>query len=240
MAGATRQLDSQAARLSVDCPPNVAAAEVMGNHGVAETRRDNEIIGKIIAVAIEVRRELEPGLQEPACEPCLPYGLSLRRLGISRHLIIDLLEALRTPVRFADQFPSGRLEMRHPTSGQQRHTVLRVSVSRRVISASAMKSQRYRGASDGDLLRRGRERRSECVVFRRRPGHRSCRRCPTLGSARSPGRCRYRAAGGRGRPARGRRGPRGAGPWRGGRSRSERLRWRGSRVRRWRRVPCRP
>ena len=113
MAGATRQLDSQAARLSVDCPPNVAAAEVMGNHGVAETRRDNEIIGKIIAVAIEVRRELEPGLQEPACEPCLPYGLSLRRLGISRHLIIDLLEALRTPVLKHYERPLGLLTNFH-------------------------------------------------------------------------------------------------------------------------------
>ncbi len=54
------------------------------NRRDAETRRINEITEKIIGCAIEVHRQLRPGLLESAYEECTCYemvesGLSVRR-----------------------------------------------------------------------------------------------------------------------------------------------------------------
>ncbi len=45
---------------------------------------ENEITHKIIGAAIEVHRELGPGLLESAYEECLAHELTLRRLSFER------------------------------------------------------------------------------------------------------------------------------------------------------------
>jgi GxxExxY protein len=54
------------------------------NRGDAETPREDRITGEIIGAAIEVHRELGPGLLESAYEQCLCHELSLRGLTFER------------------------------------------------------------------------------------------------------------------------------------------------------------
>ncbi|MBX3414706.1 MAG: GxxExxY protein [Pirellulales bacterium] len=56
------------------------------NRGDAETPREDQITGEIIGAAIEVHRELGPGLLESAYEKCLCYELSLRGLQCDRQV----------------------------------------------------------------------------------------------------------------------------------------------------------
>ena len=56
------------------------------NRGVAETQRENQITEQVIGAAIEVHRELGPGLLESAYEECLCYELSLRGLQFQRQV----------------------------------------------------------------------------------------------------------------------------------------------------------
>ena len=54
------------------------------NRRDAETPREDRITGEIIGAAIEVHRELGPGLLESAYEQCLCHELSLRGLTFER------------------------------------------------------------------------------------------------------------------------------------------------------------
>jgi GxxExxY protein len=56
------------------------------NRGDAETPRADRITGEIIGAAIEVHRELGPGLLESAYEQCLCHELSLRGLRCERQV----------------------------------------------------------------------------------------------------------------------------------------------------------
>jgi GxxExxY protein len=58
-------------------------------HGVTEARNEllhEELTENIIGAAIEVRRELGPGLLESAYEECLCHELHLRRLAFQRRV----------------------------------------------------------------------------------------------------------------------------------------------------------
>ena len=52
---------------------------------------DNSLTGEIIGAAIEVHRELGPGLLESAYEECLCHELSLRRVGFQRQVPLPVL-----------------------------------------------------------------------------------------------------------------------------------------------------
>jgi GxxExxY protein len=56
------------------------------NRGDAETQRENQITGIVIGAAIEVHRELGPGLLESAYEECLCHELSLRGIAFQRQV----------------------------------------------------------------------------------------------------------------------------------------------------------
>ncbi|HLK32790.1 MAG TPA: GxxExxY protein [Terriglobales bacterium] len=61
----------------------------MIHHGVTETRRKlllEDLTQEIIGAAIEVHRELGPGLLESACEECLCHELHLRGLSFQRQV----------------------------------------------------------------------------------------------------------------------------------------------------------
>jgi GxxExxY protein len=53
--------------------------------------RLNEITGHIISAAIEVHRELGPGLLESAYEACLAFEIRRRNLGVERQVPLPLL-----------------------------------------------------------------------------------------------------------------------------------------------------
>jgi GxxExxY protein len=62
---------------------------MMINRGGAETRRDlihSDLTDQIIGAAIEVHRELGPGLLESAYRECLCHELNLRRLSFHKEL----------------------------------------------------------------------------------------------------------------------------------------------------------
>jgi GxxExxY protein len=52
----------------------------------AKVQRDDRITGQIIGAAIEVHRELGPGLLESAYEQCLCHELSLREMPFHRQV----------------------------------------------------------------------------------------------------------------------------------------------------------
>jgi GxxExxY protein len=52
---------------------------------------DNSLTGEIIGAAIEVHRELGPGLLESAYEECLCHELSLRRVGFRRQVPLPVV-----------------------------------------------------------------------------------------------------------------------------------------------------
>ncbi len=59
------------------------------HHGGTETRRElvlEELTNKIIGAAIEVHKELGPGLMESAYEECLCHELRLRGIGFERQV----------------------------------------------------------------------------------------------------------------------------------------------------------
>ena len=63
------------------------------HHGNAETRRElvlEELTNKVIGTAIEVHRELSPGLMEPAYEECLCHELRLRGNGFERQVSLPV------------------------------------------------------------------------------------------------------------------------------------------------------
>jgi GxxExxY protein len=61
------------------------------NRRDAETPREDRITGEIIGAAIEVHRELGPGLLESAYEECLCYELSLRKLSFQRQVDLPVI-----------------------------------------------------------------------------------------------------------------------------------------------------
>lgn len=52
---------------------------------------EEELTGQIIGAAIEVHRELGPGLLESAYEACLCYELELRQIPIARQVIVPVM-----------------------------------------------------------------------------------------------------------------------------------------------------
>jgi GxxExxY protein len=63
--------------------------EYDGQHGGTETRRElvsGDLTGEIIGAAIEVHRQLGPGLLESAYEECLCHELRLRKLEFQRQV----------------------------------------------------------------------------------------------------------------------------------------------------------
>ena len=66
----------------------------MIHHGGTETRRKlilEDLTQEIIGAAIEVHRELGPGLLESACEECLYHELHLRGLTFERQVPLPVL-----------------------------------------------------------------------------------------------------------------------------------------------------
>jgi GxxExxY protein len=61
------------------------------NRRCAETQRKDEITGEIIGAAIEVHRELGPGLLESAYEQCLCHELTLRGLRFQRQVEVPVV-----------------------------------------------------------------------------------------------------------------------------------------------------
>jgi len=61
------------------------------NRRDAETPREDWITGEIIGAAIEVHRELGPGLLESAYEQCLCHELSLRGLAFQRQVDLPVV-----------------------------------------------------------------------------------------------------------------------------------------------------
>jgi len=61
------------------------------NRRDAETPREDRITGEIIGAAIEVHRELGPGLLESAYEQCLCHELSLRGLPFQRQVELPVV-----------------------------------------------------------------------------------------------------------------------------------------------------
>jgi GxxExxY protein len=61
------------------------------NRRDAETPREDWIRGEIIGAAIEVHRELGPGLLESAYEECLCYELSLHKLTFRRQVELPVV-----------------------------------------------------------------------------------------------------------------------------------------------------
>ena len=63
------------------------------HHGDAETRRGlvlEELTNKIIGAAIEVHKELGPGLMESAYEECLCHEMRLRGIGFERQVALPV------------------------------------------------------------------------------------------------------------------------------------------------------
>jgi len=60
-------------------------------HSEAAKARANELSNQIIGAAIEVHRELGPGLLESAYEACLEHELKLRDLRVERQVKIPLV-----------------------------------------------------------------------------------------------------------------------------------------------------
>lgn len=56
------------------------------NRGGAEAQRENLLTGKLIGCAIEVHKELGPGLLESAYEQCLCHELSLQGIAFQRQV----------------------------------------------------------------------------------------------------------------------------------------------------------
>lgn len=56
------------------------------NRGAAETRRENQLTDAVIGAAIEVHRELGPGLLESAYEQRLAHELQLRKVAFRRQI----------------------------------------------------------------------------------------------------------------------------------------------------------
>jgi GxxExxY protein len=59
------------------------------HHGGTETRRElvlEELTNKVIGAAIEVHKELGPGLMESAYEECRCHELRLRGIGFKRQV----------------------------------------------------------------------------------------------------------------------------------------------------------
>ena len=52
---------------------------------------DNEITREIIGAAIEVHKQLSPGLLESAYEECLAHELQLRNLKVERQLRVPVV-----------------------------------------------------------------------------------------------------------------------------------------------------
>jgi GxxExxY protein len=61
------------------------------NRGGAETQRENLLTGLIIGCAIEVHRELGPGLLESAYEQCLCHELSLQGAAYERQVSLPVV-----------------------------------------------------------------------------------------------------------------------------------------------------
>jgi len=61
------------------------------NRRGAETQRENLLTGLIIGCAIEVHRELGPGLQESAYEQCLCHELSLQGAAFERQVSLPVV-----------------------------------------------------------------------------------------------------------------------------------------------------
>ncbi len=61
------------------------------NRGGAETQRENLLTGLIIGCAIEVHRELGPGLLESAYEQCLCHELSLQGAAFERQVPLPVV-----------------------------------------------------------------------------------------------------------------------------------------------------
>ena len=61
------------------------------NRRDAETPREDSLTREIIGAAIEVRRELGPGLLESAYEQCLCHELSLRGLKFQRQVELPVV-----------------------------------------------------------------------------------------------------------------------------------------------------
>jgi GxxExxY protein len=53
--------------------------------------QEEELTGQIIGAAIEVHRELGPGLLESAYEACLCYELSLRQIPFTRQVMLPVV-----------------------------------------------------------------------------------------------------------------------------------------------------
>ncbi len=70
-------------------PENAEEAEVRGS-GRRQRYLENEFTEKIIAAAIEVHRNLGPGLLESAYEECLCYELSQRGLRFKRQVNLPI------------------------------------------------------------------------------------------------------------------------------------------------------
>jgi GxxExxY protein len=65
----------------------------MIHHGGTETRRKlilEDLTQEIIGAAIEVHRELGPGLLESACAECLCHELHLRGLSFERQVSLPV------------------------------------------------------------------------------------------------------------------------------------------------------
>ncbi len=60
------------------------------NRKDAETPREDKITGEIIGAAIDVHREIGPGLLESAYEQCLCHELSLRGLTVQRQVALPV------------------------------------------------------------------------------------------------------------------------------------------------------
>ncbi|MBX7072637.1 MAG: GxxExxY protein [Pirellulales bacterium] len=60
------------------------------NRSAEATPREDRITGDIIGAAIEVHRELGPGLLESAYEQCLCHELSLRQLHFERQVSLPV------------------------------------------------------------------------------------------------------------------------------------------------------
>jgi GxxExxY protein len=67
------------------------ACEGAMNRRDTETPREDCITGEIIGAAIEVHRELGPGLLESAYEQCLCHELSLRGLAFQRQVELPVV-----------------------------------------------------------------------------------------------------------------------------------------------------
>jgi GxxExxY protein len=59
---------------------------------------DNEITREIIGAAIEVHKQLGPGLLESAHEECLAHELQLRNLSVERQMPVPVVYKPTFPI----------------------------------------------------------------------------------------------------------------------------------------------